>query len=60
MRVSENGLRKFKKLYKEQFGRELSNSDALRKAQMLLNIFKIIFGDPLAEKSVDREEILTD
>jgi hypothetical protein len=55
MRVSESGLRKFKKLYKEQFGEELCDSDALRKAQMLLNIFEVIFGNPLAE-SVDRRD----
>ncbi len=55
MRVSKTGLEKFKKLYTERFKENLSEIDALRKAQGLLDIWEAIQGNPLAEK-VDREE----
>lgn len=54
MRVSESGLKIFKKLYAMRFGEGLNEADALRKAQTLLNVFEATYGDPLA---VDREDI---
>jgi len=54
MRVSKTGLEKFKKLYAERFKENLSEADALQKAQRLLDIWETIQGNPLAEK-VDRE-----
>lgn len=47
MRISKSGLEKFKKLYKQQFGEELSDRDALRKASCLLAVIDSVCGGSL-------------
>lgn len=47
--VSEKELEKFKTIYKNRFGVELSNSDALEKAIKLLSLMKLIYR-PMTEQ----------
>jgi hypothetical protein len=42
--VSEEGLIKFKKLYKKNYGVELSSKDLIAKANKLLNLYKAVYG----------------
>lgn len=41
--ISKEQLEKFKEIYKNQFGEELSDQDALEKATKLLNMMKVIY-----------------
>lgn len=42
--VSEEGLIKFKEIYKENFGIELSRKDLIARANKLLNLYKAVYG----------------
>jgi hypothetical protein len=41
--ISKEQLEKFKIIYKNQFGEELSDQEALEKATKLLNMMKVIY-----------------
>lgn len=41
--VSKEGLAKFKTLYKQQFGIELTDKEVLEKATRLLNLYKVVY-----------------
>jgi len=41
--ISKESLDEFKKIYKEEFGEEISNEEALEKAINLLNLFNAIY-----------------
>jgi hypothetical protein len=42
MKLPEASIREYKKIYAEEFGREISDSEAEKQARNLLNIFSII------------------
>lgn len=46
MKVTRRSLERFKRLYWENFGLELSDAEAERKAEYLLEIFRIVYGAP--------------
>lgn len=50
--ISEKSLKKFKELYKEEFGEELSDQVALDKATRLLNLYRAIYAPQLIEHEV--------
>lgn len=41
--ISKEQLEKFKTIYKNQFGEEISDQDALDQATKLLNMMKVIY-----------------
>ncbi|MFH1544101.1 MAG: hypothetical protein ABIE03_06240 [Patescibacteria group bacterium] len=41
--VSKEGLVKFKILYKQQFGVELTDKEVIEKATRLLNLYKVVY-----------------
>jgi len=49
MQIPEEHLNKFKKLYKKQFGIELSDSEALDKATKLIRLVEIVYK-PMTEE----------
>ncbi len=53
MPISKKSMDRFKKLYKERFGKELSDKDALRKALYLLEIFRAVYGDTSSGQNFD-------
>jgi len=50
MRVSEEGLKKFIEIYREEFGEDISIPDARVMATELLNLYKVIYR-PIDEKN---------
>ena len=44
--LREKQKRAFAKIYKEIFGEELSEADILRLAEQLLNLYRVVYGDP--------------
>lgn len=44
MQLSQKALEKFKKLYFEKFSEELSDEETKRKAEFLLNLYKVVYG----------------
>ena len=48
-------LKKFKELYKNEFGVEISEEEALQEASRLLELYKAVYGDPT--KPEKEEEI---
>ena len=42
MRLSERAIKKFKEIYKEEFGEKLSNQEAMEKATKFLNLMRVI------------------
>lgn len=47
--ISKEALEKFKKIYKEKFGKNLADQDALEQATKLLNLMKTIYK-PMTKK----------
>ena len=41
--ISEEQLEEFKLIYKEEFGKEISDKEALDKALNLVNLMKIVY-----------------
>lgn len=47
--VTKEGLSKFKVLFKQEFGIELTDKEALERATRLLNLYKVVY---LPEKNI--------
>ena len=50
---SKEELKEFKKIYKERFGKNLSDQVALEKATKLLNLMRIIY-QPMTKEEYDK------
>jgi hypothetical protein len=44
--LSKEAIEEFKKIYKQKFKKELSDVEASRRANNLLNLYKTIYGPP--------------
>jgi hypothetical protein len=44
--LPKEAIEEFKKIYKQKFKKDLSNIEALRRANNLLNLYKTIYGPP--------------
>lgn len=53
--ISRQSIEKFKELYKQIFGEELSDAEAIKKAAYLLNAYRFIYGDPMSEIETKKE-----
>ena len=51
--ISKEHLDKFKKIYKEQFGIELSEQDALEKATKCLRLVELVYK-PITKEDYDK------
>jgi len=47
--ISKEGLTKFKILFKQEFGIDLTEKEAIEKATRLLNLYKVVY---LPEKNI--------
>lgn len=45
MALTKRSLRKFKSLYEKYFGEKLSDKEAERKADYLVNIYRAVYGN---------------
>jgi len=43
----EEAIEEFKKIYKQKFKKDLSDIEASRRANNLLNLYKTIYGPPI-------------
>ena len=50
--ISKTSLEKFKTIYKEEFGEELSDQEAMEKATKFLNLMKVIMK-PIPKDTVN-------
>ncbi len=48
--LPQEALIEFKQIYKEEFGVELPDEGAVKKATAILNIFKVLAKKPIAAK----------
>jgi len=53
--ISDSALKKFKNLYRQRFGEELSDADALGRANYLLNAGLAVYGHPLNGRKEEAE-----
>ena len=56
--LTKRSLRKFKTLYKKYFNEELSDEEALKKADYLVNIYRAVYGSvefPDSEKKTNEK-----
>lgn len=59
MALTKKSLRKFKTLYEKYFGEKLSDKEAERKADNLVNIYRAVYGNvefPDSNKSERQEK----
>ncbi len=47
---SKKALKEFKEIYQKNFGKELSEKDALDKALKILNLYKAVYGSNKSSK----------
>jgi len=45
--ISEEGLQKFKGIYKKRYGIELESKELFTKANNLLNLYRVVYGADL-------------
>ena len=43
MKLSEEAIKEFKKIYYQEYGKQISDEEAQEKGQNLLSLFKIIY-----------------
>lgn len=53
MELEQESIKEFQKIYKEEFGIDISNQEALDLAQGLLNLFKAVYKPIPFEKKED-------
>lgn len=53
--ISQPALEKFKRLYQQRFGKELSDAEALDRANYLLNVHLAVYGHPLRSRKEEAE-----
>ncbi|HRH55280.1 MAG TPA: hypothetical protein PK609_00220 [Candidatus Paceibacterota bacterium] len=60
MALDANSLNDFHQIYLQEFGEELTDEELHRKALLILNLYKAIYGDPkerLEELRYDLEKM---
>ena len=58
MEIDKESLEEFKKLWKKEFGEKLTDEEARRKADYLVNIYRAVYGSvefPNSDKKVDEK-----
>ncbi len=53
MQFTQRSIQNFKRLYLQEFGEELSDEKAKRKADYLLGFYRIVFGLPSVKEFFD-------
>lgn len=53
--ISQEALEEFKKIYKKEFGEDISDKDALNEATNLLNLYKTVYL-PLTKTGYDKPQ----
>ena len=59
MALTKRSLRKFKTLYEKYFGEKLSDKEAERKADYLVNIYRAVYGNvefPVSDKNEEQKK----
>ena len=51
--ISQKALEEYKKIYQKQYGKTISDADALEQATKLLNLMKIVYK-PMTKEEFDR------
>ena len=52
MPLSKESIEEFKKIYKKEFGKKISDQDALEKGTKLLRLVELVYK-PMAQKDYD-------
>ena len=55
MQFTQRSIQNFKRLYLQEFGEELSDAEAERRAGYLLEVYRIVFGLPSVEEFFDNK-----
>lgn len=55
MRFTSRAIQNFKRLYLQEFGEELTDEEAERRASYLLEVYRIVFGLPSVEEFFDNK-----
>ncbi|CAN5693368.1 hypothetical protein BH11PAT2_BH11PAT2_04780 [soil metagenome] len=50
MAISSKSLERFRAIYESQYGKILTDEELDRKARMLLNLYKAIYGKPIKRR----------
>ena len=55
MQFTQRSIQNFQRLYLQHFGEQLSDEEAKRKAEYLLEFYRIVFGLPSVEVFFDNK-----
>lgn len=55
MQFTQRSIQNFQRLYLQKFGEQLSDEEAKRKAEYLLEFYRIVFGLPSVEEFFDNK-----
>ncbi len=55
--LPEKALKEFKEIYQKNFGKELSEKDALDKALKILNLYKAVYGPSRSSQRSDINQV---
>lgn len=55
MQFTQRSIQNFKRLYLQEFGEELSDEEAERRAGYFLEVYRIVFGLPSVEEFFDNK-----
>ena len=54
MSMNKQSIKEFQEIYKEEFGKEISNQKALKLATNLINIYKVIYSSNQKEETLKK------
>ncbi len=49
--LPEKAIKEFKEIYRKEFGKELSEKDALDKSLRIFNLYKAVYGSNKSQRS---------
>ncbi len=55
MAFTQRSIQNFKRLYLQKFGEELSDAEAERRAEYLLEVYRVVFGLPSSVEIFDNQ-----
>lgn len=56
MRLPAQAIQEFKQLFKQRYGKTLSDEEAVLRATNLLKLYKAVYGPPDFEVTLDRQD----
>jgi hypothetical protein len=53
--LSHQAIKEFQKIYKKEYGEDISHEEAAESGQKLLNLYKVVYKDPIKNKKTSKD-----